>query len=162
MSKKKKHSHSAKKQVQPKKKKKAPVIIVACAALALTAAIVLIVVFTSNPVLNELKNTSWIASFASNASGDEVEMSEVYQTYYTSYQGSMSFSDDGTFTFWLSPGDSEDGTHSGNYTIKDENTVSARFDSGEASDLRLNREAGKLTSITVGYNGYEVVFVKSQ
>ncbi len=161
MSKKKNHNYKSKKQVQPKNKKKAPVIIAISAALALTAIIILIVVFTSNPVQNELKNTSWTASSANNASGDEVEMSEVYESKYTSYQGSMSFSDDGTFTFWLSPGNPDDGTHSGKYTLEDENTISAQFDSGEASKFRLNREAGKLTSITVDYNGYEVVFVKS-
>ena len=45
-----------------------------------------------SPSLNaELTSSAWVPEGAKNASGDEVEMSEVYNTNYSAYQGSVSF-----------------------------------------------------------------------
>lgn len=97
------------------KKKKTTAIIssVIAACIFIIAAIVAVNVLSPS-VTAELTSSAWVPEGAKNASGDEVEMSEVYNTNYSAYQGSMSFSDDGTFTLWLSPGSPDDGTHSGN------------------------------------------------
>ena len=102
------------------KKKKTTAIIssVIAACVFIIAAIVADNVLSPS-VTAELTSSAWGPEGAKNASGDEVEMSEVYNTNYSAYQGSMSFSDDGTFTIWLSPGSPDDGTHCGKYTVSD-------------------------------------------
>lgn len=81
------------------KKKKTTAIIssVIAACIFIIAAIVAVNVLSPS-VTAELTSSAWVPEGAKNASGDEVEMSEVYNTNYSAYQGSMSFSDDGTFT----------------------------------------------------------------
>ena len=97
---------------------------------------------------------------AHNASGDEVEVGEIYNTNYTTYQGSLSFEDDGTFEFWLSPGAPDDGTHGGKYTIKDNSVIDVTFDNGESQNFKIEDKNGHIASITAEYEGYKVQFVK--
>ena len=87
-----------------KKKKTTAIISSVIAACIFIIASIVAVNVLSPSVTAELTSSAWIPEGAKNASGDEVEMSEVYNTNYSAYQGSMSFSDDGTFTLWLSPG----------------------------------------------------------
>ena len=105
-------ANRAVKKKNKKKKTTAIVSSVIAACIFIIAAIVAVNVLSPS-VTAELTSSAWIPEGAKNASGDEVEMSEVYNTNYSAYQGSMSFSDDGTFTLWLSPGSPDDGTHSG-------------------------------------------------
>ena len=113
---------------------------------------------------NKKKKTTAIVSSvpegAKNASGDEVEMSEVYNTNYSAYQGSMSFSDDGTFTLWLSPGSPDDGTHSGKYTVSASDKVNLSFDDGTNTSAALTQKNGKISAVVLKYNDYEITFVK--
>ena len=100
----------------------------------------------SPSVTAELTSSAWIPEGAKNASGDEVEMSEVYNTNYSAYQGSMSFSDDGTFTLWLSPGSPD--------------KVNLSFDDGTNTSATLTQKNGKVSAVVLKYNNYEITFVK--
>ena len=133
---------------------------------AITVTVVLLVIvvavvaliFTMHNKANDIVGTDWVSSSAVNASGDEVEMAEVYNTSYTSYQGSLSFKDDGTFSLWLTPGTSEDGTHSGKYTVNGD-TITAAFDDGETTtSFYIHRNGDKIESISLNYEDYEVYF----
>ncbi len=159
MSKSKKSKKNSNIKKQPQKKSKKALIITICALLAIVAAAAVCFIIFSTPK-SELLNTAWVASSATDASGDEADMLDVYETNYTSYQGSLTFDDDGTFDFWLTPGDPEDGTHSGKYTVNDNSTVDVTFDSGEKGSFDINRKDGKINSISVDYKGYKVYFKK--
>ena len=145
----------------PKKKKlkKLPIIIVSA---ALVVAITLIIIFSvsSNAKISDLCDYAWIPATAHNASGDEVEMSEVYSTNYSSYQGSLTFREDGTFSLWLSPGTPDDGTHGGTYKLEADNKISVQFDEGTLTTFDILRENGEIKNIKVNYNTYVVYFAK--
>ncbi len=152
-------SKKTKKPVTKKKSvKKLPVIIGSFICVALIVVIV-VVANIKNPTIDELCKNTWIPKSAHNASGDEVEMSEVYNTVYSSYQGSMSFADDGTFSLWLSPGTPDDGTHGGKYSVED-SKIEAIFDDGTQTEFDIKYEMNSIESITVYYDKYEVIFVK--
>ena len=143
------------------KKKKTTAIIssVIAACIFIIAAIVAVNVLSPS-VTAELTSSAWVPEGAKNASGDEVEMSEVYNTNYSAYQGSMSFSDDGTFTLWLSPGSPDDGTHSGKYTVSASDKVNLSFDDGTNTSAALTQKNGKVSAVVLKYNDYEITFVK--
>lgn len=110
---------------------------------------------------SDISNTEWVSSSAVNASGDEVEMAEVYNTNYTTYKGSLSFKDDGTFSLWLTPGTAEDGTHSGKYSVSGD-TITAIFDDGETTtDFKIHRKGEEIDSISLNYEDYEVYFTSN-
>ncbi|WP_405354074.1 hypothetical protein [Ruminococcus sp.] len=145
-------------QAKPKNNHKA---IIATVVLLVLAVVIGALVFTMNMKSDSLANTEWLSSSALNASGDEVEMAEVYNTNYTTYQGSLSFKDDGTFSLWLTPGTSEDGTHSGKYTVSGD-TVTASFDDGETeTNFYIHRKGDKINSISLNYDDYEVYFTSA-
>lgn len=164
MSKKSKKKKSAAKKHEPKKKshKKTVITLIAVAlVIALGACAIAFAVNRYNTsVAAQLTDTQWIPSGAKNASGDEVEMAEVYNSKYTSYQGSLAFTDDGKFSLWLSPGQADDGTHSGTYTIADDDTINALFDEGTQTEFTINRNGNEVDSISLNYDGYEVTFQK--
>ncbi len=161
MSKKMKKPSTKVKNIKTVKKK--PVIIgsLICVALIAIIAIFIIVSNGHNSTIEELCNNSWIPMSANDASGDEVELSEVYNTNYSSYQGSMSFREDGTFSLWLSPGNADDGTHSGKYKVED-SSIKVTFDEGTQTEFGLIYDMDFIESIKVYYNGYEVYFVKQK
>ena len=72
----------------------------------------------------------------------------------------MSFSDDGTFTLWLSPGSPDDGTHSGKYTVSASDKVNLSFDNGTNTTAALKQRNGIITAVVLKYNDYEITFVK--
>lgn len=147
------------KKKNKKKKTTAIVSSVIAACIFIIAAIVAVNVLSPS-VTAELTSSAWIPEGAKNASGDEVEMSEVYNTNYSAYQGSMSFSDDGTFTLWLSPGSPDDGTHSGKYIVSASDKVNLSFDDGTNTSAILTQKNGKISSVVLKYNDYEITFVK--
>ena len=152
----------ANKAVKKKNKKKKTTAIVSSVIAACIFAVIAIVAVNvlSQAKTAELTSSSWAPQGAKNASGDEVEMSEVYDTNYSAYQGSMSFSDNGTFSLWLSPGDPEDGTHSGKYTLSDSDKINLTFDDGTVTSAEIKQKNGKISSIVLGYNDYKITFVK--
>ena len=83
-------ANRAVKKKNKKKKTTAIVSSVIAACIFIIAAIVAVNVLSPS-VTAELTSSAWIPEGAKNASGDEVEMSEVYNTNYSAYQGSMSF-----------------------------------------------------------------------
>ena len=145
----------------PKKKKsnKLPIFITS-AVVFIIAVIIVIVSVSSCSNLSELYDYTWVPYIAHNASGDEVEMSEVYNTNYSSYQGSLTFKDNGTFSLWLSPGTPDDGTHSGTYKLESDNKISVKFDEGTQTTFDIVRDNGEIKNIIVNYNAYEVTFSK--
>lgn len=152
-------ANRAVKKKSRKKKATAIVTSVIAACIFIIAAIVAVNVLLPS-VTAELTSSAWVPEGAKNASGDEVDMSEVYSTNYSAYQGSMSFSDDGTFTLWLSPGSPDDGTHSGKYTVSASDKVNLSFDNGTNTTAALKQSNGIITAVVLKYNDYEITFVK--
>ena len=156
------------------KKKKTTAIVTSVIAACVFIIVAIVAVNVLSPsVTAELTSSAWVPEGAKNASGDEVEMSEVYNTNYSAYQGSMSFSDDGTaiasvevssddgtFTLWLSPGSPDDGTHSGKYTVSASDKVNLSFDDGTNTSAALTQKNGKVSAVVLKYNDYEITFVK--
>lgn len=160
---KKKNNTKQKAAIKPQKKSKKPLFVALSAiAVLVIAAVIAVCIFINSSAKDKLADTSWIPSSAKSASGDEVEMIDVYETNYTAYQGSLSFNDDGTFNFWLTPGDPNDGTHSGKYTLSDDKSkINAEFDNGVTTEFSIIRDNGDISYISVDYNGYKVQFVKN-
>lgn len=152
-------ANRAVKKKNKKNKTTAIVSSVIAACIFIIAAIVAVNVLSPS-VTSELTSSAWVPEGAKNASGDEVEMSEVYNTNYSAYQGSMSFSDDGTFTLWLSPGSPDDGTHSGKYTVSASDKVNLSFDDGTNTSAILTQKNGKVSAVVLKYNDYEITFVR--
>lgn len=152
------------KPIKKPKKKPFPVkkLIAAIVAVLIVAALVVFIVITSNIQREKdaLKSTSWIPYSAKNASGDQVELNEIYQTKYTNYQGNLHFDDSNHFELWLSPGVSDDGTHTGTYELFDDK-LTASFDDGTKSDFQITKQDNQITSIEVVYDKYTVTFHKS-
>ena len=149
------------KKTDVKKKKQFPVkkIVIAGVAAAAVAALVVFLVMKTNEdnAKRELKNTTWISMSALNASGDEVDIRQVYNNKYTTYKGTLSFDDGNKFELWLSQGDPSDGTHSGTYELK-EDKISVKFDDGTENDFNIHRKDGKIAQIDVFYGEYTVRF----
>ncbi|MGN0501310.1 MAG: hypothetical protein ACI4HN_00135 [Ruminococcus sp.] len=158
--KKNKKSPAKSKQPQKKQSQKLPIIIsVIIVAIIIAAAAISIVSCTSQQNRNnELCAYQWIPSTARNASGDEVEMSEIYNTNYTSYQGSLTFNDDGRFSLWLSPGTADDGTHTGSFNVNSDDEIEAYFDDGTNTKFIIVRKDGTVNGIIINYNDYEIYF----
>ncbi len=161
MAKKKSKKSTAKsKQPQKKQSKKLPIIISIIIVAIITAATALSIVSCTSQQnrQSELSTYQWIPSTAKNASGDEVEMSEIYNTNYTSYQGSLTFKEDGRFSLWLSPGTADDGTHTGSFSVNSDDEIEAYFDDGTNTKFRIERKDGTVSGIIINYNDYEIYF----
>lgn len=154
--KKKKKALNAAKAPQKKNNGKKITVIVAAAVIIVAVIIALIIFLPKNNTSAQLTEKTWTSQKAYTASGDEADLLEVYNVYYTAYQGSLAFDSDGTFELWLSPGDPDDGTHKGVYELK-ENAISVTLDSGEQADFELEFSPdGTVECIVVPYsNGYE-------
>lgn len=148
------------KQTRKKQSKKLPIIISIIVLAIITAATTLSIVSCSSQKnrQSELCAYQWIPSTAKNASGDEVEMSEIYNTNHTSYQGSLTFNDNGRFSLWLSPGTSDDGTHTGSFTVNSYDEIEAYFDDGTNTKFKIERKNGSANGIIINYNDYEIYF----
>ncbi len=157
-SKKKKNVNPA---VNSKRKANTKKAIIATIAVLLIAVVVCALLLSIKNNKSDISNIEWVSSSAVNASGDEVEMAEVYNTNYTTYKGSLSFKDDGTFSLWLTPGTAEDGTHSGKYSVSGD-TITAIFDDGETTtDFKIHRKGEEIDSISLNYEDYEVYFTSN-
>lgn len=151
---------SAKSKHPPKKQSKQLLIIISCVIVAIIISSAILIVSCSyrQNRSNELCVYQWIPSTAKNASGDEVQMSEIYNTNYTSYQGSLTFKDDGSFSLWLSPGTADDGTHTGSFTVNSDDEIEAYFDDGTNTKFEIKRKDGVADGIIINYNDYEIYF----
>lgn len=157
----KKRNASNNKTVSKKRiSRKKLIVALAAVAASVTATIIAVVIFSSgNKITDELVSSAWAPSKAQNSSGDEVELAQVYNTEYTTYQGSLSFTDEGRFSLWMSPGDASDGSRTGTYTVENE-IIKAVFDNGTQSEFRINSDENNIISISVYYDDYEVLFSK--
>lgn len=151
------------KKGQAKKKRSAKKIIITAAVLCVIAAGIVLLVINAyaDKAKQVLNNTSWISQTAHNASGDEVDVREVYNVKYSQYQGRLTFDGENGFELWLSPGDASDGTHSGKYELKDDKLY-ATFDEGTKTEFELIRKDGKITEIDIRYNDYTVGFYQEK
>ncbi len=122
------------------------------------SAVLCLVVLTACGGSVEIKDTAWVPSSADNASGDEVDIREVYNSYYSNYQGTLSFESNGTFELWLSPGNPTDGTHTGTYEIAGDK-INVLFDDDTQSQFDIVTK-GEKQCIVVTYDGYKVYFTK--
>ena len=155
-----KKSPAKSKQPQKKQSKKLPIIISIIIVAIITAATAISIVSCTSQQSrnNELIAYQWIPSTAKNASGDEVEMAEIYNTNYTSYQGSLTFKEDGRFSLWLSPGTADDGTHTGSFAVNSDDEIEAYFDDGTNTKFKIERKDGNINGIIINYNDYEIYF----
>ena len=156
----------AKKKKKPAKnntpqKKPFPVkkVIIAAAAAVVVAALVAVIVINVNAdsAKHALRGTYWVSESAVNASGDEVDIREVYNVRYSNYQGNLHFDSEDKFELWLAPGDRSDGTHSGSCELKD-NTLAVKYDNGTSDEWKLTKKDGKIVRIDLAYDSYTVSF----
>lgn len=156
----KKRKNAGKKPAVPKKKPfPVKALIAGILAVVLIAGIVVFAVVHANRdnAKYALRSSYWASQTAKNASGDEVDIREVYNVKYSNYQGRLEFDKDNGFELWLSPGDAADGTHSGTYEISGD-TVKATFDDGSTAEFALTRRDGAIAQIDVNYGEYTVSF----
>lgn len=159
----KKPSASAKQKQINRKKKPVKAIIIGSVVtvLAVAAVVALIINAHHKSATHALCGTQWVSQSAKNASGDEVDIREVYNVKYSQYQGKLTFDDTDRFELWLHPGDASDGTHTGTYELK-EDTLTATFDEGTVTDFALTRSDGRIMRIDVDYDDYTVSFVQDK
>lgn len=146
-----------KKQAKPNKR---VIILVAAVSVVLIAAGIIIGIFAyqSGKGYADLEGVLWVPRGASNASGDEVSLSEIYNTKYDNYRGSLAFKNDKTFELWLTPGEADDGTHKGVYELTGDNEISALFDDGTQTVFTIHRDGADIDAISLIYDGYTVYF----
>ena len=142
-------------------------IIIFVAVLCVVIGIIISAVFINTnsdtaKIKNALCNTNWIPTLATDSSGDEVDMAQIYNNNYTSYKGSLDYYDNDSFSFWMTPGASDDGTHSGRYNVEDENTVNMYFDDGTNTQFSIKYNDGQVLSVEVNYDGYKITFTASE
>lgn len=139
-------------------KKKNYIPIAAAAVLIIAAAVVLFFVFNNFSDGADFAGRTLTASKAFDASGDEAELAKVYNVRYDSYKGTMTFNEDGTFSFWMTPGSKDDGVHGGKYTYNaDKKLINAAFDDGEKIKIKVIRNKdGSFKRVEVPYQGYKV------
>ncbi len=137
-----------------------PLIIAAVLVAVAAAAVVATVIIGSN-IPEQVAGTSWVSASASNSADEAVELSEIYNVYYSNYKGTLDFKDDGKFELWLTPGDPADGKHSGTYTV-DGDVIKADFEGGSPAEFKIERDGKKIKSILVNYGEYKVVFERQK
>ena len=158
MAKKKKKSAPVNKRQTKKPFPIKPVIAAAVAAVLIAAVVVFIVIRTNEDNLkNVLRSTTWFSQSAKNASGDEVDIREVYNVKYSNYQGSLTFEGEKGFELCLHPSDISDGTHKGTYDL-DGDKLKASFEGGAEAEFSLTRKDGDIIRIDVPYDDYVVSF----
>ena len=76
-------------------------------AAVLIAGLVVFLVFRTNEDNEKhlLRSTYWALSARKTASGDEVDIREVYNVKASTYQGNLTFDGENGFELWLRPGD---------------------------------------------------------
>lgn len=163
MAKKKKASVSdrQKQKNQSKKQLKKIIIGAAAAVLAIAAVALFVIQAHRDSAEHALRGTQWVSQSAKTASGDEVDIRQVYNVKYSQYQGKLTFDDQNHFELWLHPGDASDGTHTGTYELK-EDKLTAAFDEGTVADFSLVRSDGNVVQIDVPYDDYIVSFVRDK
>lgn len=141
----------------PKKKKNYLPIIAAVVVIAAAAAVLFFIFNSPSPGADFIGKTL-TASKAFDASGDEAELSKVYNVRYDAYKGTMTLNEDGTFTFWMTPGSQDDGVHGGKYTYDDnKKIINATFDDGEKIKIKVICDKnGSFNRVEVPYQGYTV------
>lgn len=157
---KKKTNNAKQKQAAKKPFPLKKVIIGAVMGAAVIAAVVWLVVQAHvENAKHVLRGTTWVSQSAKNASGDEVDIHEVYNVRYSQYQGRLTFDDENHFELWLHPGDASDGTHSGTYEMADDK-LTVTFDEGTVTDFTLKRSDNEISIIELKYEDYTVSFVR--
>ncbi len=165
MSKKKKKKRNP--QIKKQKKKSLKPLI---AALCITAGVLIVIIASyliwQNTSLEatDFVNQDWVSVEARDASNDEVNIAEVYNVTYSTYNGKLGLNGDGTFTFWMKPGDESDGTHTGTYTYdRDKEILKMTFDSGDKKDFKIIRgENGTIERIEAPYEEYTIYFITNR
>lgn len=143
------------------KKRTGKIIVVSlCAAGIVCAALITFFVMKSSSEHSQICNIAWTSTSAKSASGDEVDMSKIYNTNYSSYKGSLNFTEDGKFSLWLTPGSPDDGTHNGKYLFDGKNKLNVEFEDGTKTSFTLKYKNENVVSILVPYNDYNVMFTK--
>jgi len=151
----------AKKEVKKKKLSKdaKTLIIIGCVVLAVVLLFTTLQLITS-PKPSELDNTFWKSVSAYDKKGKEVDLTEVYDNNYSEYQGSMSFEEGYVFSYWMSVGNPEDGTHSGKYIFNENDTLTANFDNGDEKTFTIIRNKdNSIERIETPYGDYTIWFV---
>ena len=151
------------KNTKPEKKTfspKALVIGIVFAVLVIGGVTAAVIIHNNMP--ESVDNTSWVSVSAKNASTDEpVELSEVYNVYYSNFQGRLEFKDDNKLELWLSTGDPSDGTHTGTYTTEGDK-IKVKFDDETEKTYKIERSGRMIKDIIVDYYDYKVTFEREK
>ena len=155
----KKKKPASKSQLDSKKKFPIKPVIAAVIAAAIVAALVVFIVIRTNEdnAKHVLRNTTWVSQTAKTASGDEVDIREVYNVKYSNYQGNLTFDGENGFELWLRPGDISDGTHKGTCEL-DGDKLKVSFDGGTDTEFILTRNDSGIVRIDVPFEDYVVSF----
>lgn len=157
--KKKKTTVAVNKSTVKKSSKKNVIIAVSVlAAVAVLVSVIVVISISEASRKAQLYSYSWTPFSAKNASGDEADMSEVYNVNYESYKGSLNFREDGTFSLWMKPGDADDGTHTGVYNIDSDKEITLIFDNGSQTKLEVTKNDNGIESFVLPYGEYAVTF----
>lgn len=156
--KKKKRTNVNKPAVKKSAKKNIIIAVAVLAVIAVLVSVIVVINVSEASRKSQLYSYSWIPSSAKNASGDEAEMSEVYNVNYESYKGSLNFREDGTFSLWMKPGDADDGTHTGIYNIDSDKQITLSFDNGSEVKLEVTKNNNSIESFVLPYGDYTVTF----
>ncbi len=141
-----------------KKKNYKPLIVTLAVIVVAIGAIAAAVIFSGSSGKTDFIGKTLSASKAFDSSGDEAELADVYNVRYDAYKGTMTLNDDGTFSFWMTPGSKDDGVHGGKYSYdSDKEIINATFDDGEKIKFKVIRNSdGTMKHIEVPYQGYTV------
>lgn len=151
-----------KKEIAKKRKRNKTIISSVIAVVVIACIVVAGILFARySDRANQIYKYVWTPVSAQNASGDEVaDLTELYNVKYSNYIGRLFFNKDGTFQFWMSPGDPEDGTHTGTFELGEDKII-ASFDEGSVTEFTVTRENGYIKTILVNYDDYKVYFGES-
>ena len=159
----KKKTKKKKNQAPKKKKRDIKSLLILLAVVAVVGFI--IGGFYLNYRLTSLECTDFADSHfesvkAFDASGDEANLKEVYDNRYDAFTGSLDIMGDGTFSFWMSVGYADDGTHKGEYTYdRSKEVLNATFDNGDKAKFRIIRkDGGAIDYIEAPYQDYKIRF----
>ena len=146
MSKKATNKKSKKKNTNGKK----IAIILSIIAVAIVAVVVSVILFGNKGY--DLTGKSWYSQRATTASADEIDLHEIYNNNYSTYQGAKTLKNGNTFELWLTAGNPDDGTHKGQYSVE-ENKINLTFDSGAKETCTIHTDnKGNITEIEVPYS----------
>lgn len=148
------------KQELKRKKKFTTAIFIICGVIlaGILVTVSVLAVSILNPI-NKVEGKYKPYSAVVTATGESVELSEIYNYHASNYTGRLYLNSDKTFEYWVQLGD-DDGTHTGTYNVDLQSSkIIANFDSGDTDTFDFTTDkTGKLEAIIATYGDYSITF----